>query len=94
MGASQDAALVHCFSPEVWSLLIVRRTEKNLSWAESALCVRDVSSCLVCGYVYLCVCVCVQKGYLCVCTTMQPLLCCAFFCLQNLKESNVCFLEV
>lgn len=40
------------------------------------------------------VCVCVQKGYLCVCTTMQPLLCCAFFCLQNLKESNVCFLEV
>lgn len=56
MGASQDAALVHCFSPEVWSLLIVRRTEKNLSWAESALCVRDVSSCLVCGYVYLCVC--------------------------------------
>lgn len=63
MGASQDAALVHCFSPEVWSLLIVRRTEKNLSWAESALCVRDVSSCLVCGYVYLCVCVCRKVIY-------------------------------
>lgn len=44
--------------------------------------------------VWVCICVCVQKGYLCVCTTMQPLLCCAFFCLQNLKESNVWFLKV
>lgn len=44
--ASQDAALVRCLSSEVWALLVVRRAEKNLNWAESALCVWDVSSCV------------------------------------------------
>lgn len=75
-----------------WISLVCKRCEQLFCvWVCIRVCMEDSYLC-VCPNMYVQIIQISMYKY--VCTNMQPLLCCAFFCLQNLKESNVWFLKV